>query len=41
MHSIGYANKLGKVNSLANAGADWVIQSMTELASCLRNRNHR
>ncbi|HUY49687.1 MAG TPA: HAD hydrolase-like protein [Streptosporangiaceae bacterium] len=37
-HSIGYANKPGKTDSLARAGADAVISSLAHLALALRAR---
>jgi phosphoglycolate phosphatase-like HAD superfamily hydrolase len=38
--SIGYANKPGKHDRLARAGAIAVIASMAELADCLRRISH-
>jgi phosphoglycolate phosphatase-like HAD superfamily hydrolase len=35
---IGYANKSGKAEQLAAAGADAVITDMTELAAALQGR---
>jgi phosphoglycolate phosphatase len=35
-HSIGYANKPGKTDSFANAGADTIITSLAPLALALR-----
>jgi phosphoglycolate phosphatase len=35
-HSIGYANKQGKIGSLTRAGADAVITSLAHLALALR-----
>jgi phosphoglycolate phosphatase len=37
-HSIGYANKPGKTDSLAEAGADAMITSLAQLALTLRAR---
>ena len=35
-HTIGYANKPGKADALAVAGADIVVETMTEVAEAIR-----